>query len=292
VRQSRLKAFHNVALHGGFSRAAEALFLTQPAISEQVRKLEQDHDVLLFSRERKQVQLTSEGEKLFFLTKRLFEIEDQIEDYMTETRAAIEGTLRIVVDSAHHVTGVLTKFRYRYPDVFVSLKTGNSEDVLTDLRSYNAEIGVVGSMSPGNDMASFDLGSTPIVAFAAKGFESDISSEHTLGELIKMPLVLREHGSKTRQKLEDEATRQGLVLTPAIEAEGREAIREIVASGAGIGFVSRAEFGLDDRLMQITLKDTDIQMSETLVFLNQRRDVRVIRAFSALAEEQRLNPPT
>ena len=68
MRHSQLKAFHYVALHGGFSRAAEALFLTQPAISEQVRKLEQDHDVLLFHRERKRVQLTDAGERLFRLT--------------------------------------------------------------------------------------------------------------------------------------------------------------------------------------------------------------------------------
>ena len=89
MRQSQLKAFHNVALHGGFSRAAEALFLTQPAISEQVRKLEQDHDVLLFERKRKRVQLTQVGERLFRLTKQYFEIEQQIEDFMSETGAAI-----------------------------------------------------------------------------------------------------------------------------------------------------------------------------------------------------------
>ncbi len=285
MRQSQLKAFHNVALYGGFSRAAEALFLTQPAVSEQVRKLEKDHDVLLFYRERKQVRLTPEGENLFLLTKKLFEIEEQIEEYMSETRAAIEGTLRIIVDSAHHVTGILSSFRERYPNVHVSFRTGNSEEVLAALRSYNAEIGVVGSVSPGNDMTSFDLGSTPIVAFAARGLQSVHSSELSLRELADMPLVFREKGSKTRQKLEAEAAKQGLQLAPVIEAEGREAIREIVASGAGIGFVSKAEFGRDDRLLQIPLKNVDIQMNETLIFLNQRNDVKVIRAFMSFAEE-------
>lgn len=282
MRQSQLKAFHNVALHGGFSRAAEALLLSQPAISEQVRKLEQDHDVLLFLRDRKRVSLTSEGEQLYILTKRYFEVEQQIEEYMSETRATVEGTLRIIADSAHHVTDILSRFRARYPKVFVSLRTGNTEDVLGALRSYNAEIGVVGSMSPGNDLEVMDLGATQIVAFAAKGTLPAGKQNISLQELSALPLVFREPGSKTRQKIETEALKQGVALVPAIEAEGREAMREVVASGAGIGFVSLAEFGNDDRLESIPLSGVDITMSESLVFMAQRRDVRVIRAFMTL----------
>ncbi len=283
MRQSQLKAFHNVALHGGFSRAAEALFLTQPAISEQVRKLEQDHDVLLFQRKRKRVQLTTAGEQLFRYTKQYFEIEQQIEDYMSETGSAIEGELRIIADSAHHVTDILGRFRQHYPDVAISLRAGNTEDILEELRAYNAEIGVVGSLSPGKDMATLSLGTTEISAFAAKGLLPKSKNNLSLHELSELPLIFREKGSKTRDKLEEEARIKGVTLTPAIVAEGREAVREVVASGAGIGFVSQAEFGHDNRLMQIKLKDIDIHMSETMVHLTQRRDVKVIRAFMEFA---------
>ena len=83
MRYSQLKAFHCVALYGGFSRAAEAIFQTQPALSEQVRRLEQDYDVLLFHRERKRVRLTEAGTNLFVLTKRYFEVEQHIEEYLS-----------------------------------------------------------------------------------------------------------------------------------------------------------------------------------------------------------------
>ncbi|MEM7260294.1 MAG: LysR family transcriptional regulator, partial [Pseudomonadota bacterium] len=96
---SQLKAFHSVALHGGFSRASEQVFLTQPALSEHVRRLEQDHDVLLFRREKKRVYLTEAGTQLFHLTTRLFEVEQEINDYLLETRSSVEGELRIMVDS-------------------------------------------------------------------------------------------------------------------------------------------------------------------------------------------------
>ncbi|MFK7938695.1 MAG: LysR substrate-binding domain-containing protein [Roseovarius sp.] len=283
MRQSQLKAFHYVALHNGFSRAAEALFLTQPAVSEQVRKLEQDHDVLLFHRKRKRIQLTEPGAKLFRFTKQYFEIEQQIEDFMLETRAAIEGELRIIADSAHHVTEILSQFRQRYPNVTISLRVGNTEDILDELRAYNAEIGVVGSLSPGKDMATFNLGATELIAFAADGVLPHEQTSLSLQDLTKLPLIFRETGSKTRSKLEQEAAKKGIVLTPAITAEGREAVREVVASGGGIGFVSRAEFGVDHRLVPITLDGVDIQMSETMVHLSQRSDVKLIRAFMDFA---------
>jgi LysR family transcriptional regulator, low CO2-responsive transcriptional regulator len=283
MRQSQLRAFHHVAALGGFSRAAEALFLTQPAISEQVRKLEQAYDVLLFYRERKRVRLTETGEHLFLLTKQLFEVEQRIVDYMTETRAAVEGELRIIADSAHHVVGMLSRFRARYPGVTVSLRSGNTEEILHELRSYNAEIGVIGEAPSGPDMAVLDLGESAIIAFAARGLLADPAAGLTLAEAAQFPLILRETGSKTRASLDDEAARQGLVLTPAIVAEGREAVREMVASGAGIGFVSLAEFGHDPRLVQIPLNGVDLTMREAIVHLSQRHEVRVIRAFMEFA---------
>ncbi len=278
MRYSQLRAFHNVAIHGGFSRAAEALGLTQPAISEQVRKLEQEHDVLLFNRDRKQVRLTPAGEDLLFRTKQLFEVEQRIAEFLSEGRASLEGRLRIIADSAHHVTRPLEAFRSRYPEVFVTLRTGNTEQVLTALRNYDAEIGVVGSLDPGPDMASHDLGMSSIIAFAARSF-LDNPGPRSVAELARLPLVFREQGSRTRQKLEQEAGRQGITLHPVAEVEGREAMREVVASGAGIGFVSKAEFGNDDRLIRIEIKDANLSMSETLVYLQQRRDLRIIRAF-------------
>ncbi|SEL25547.1 aminoethylphosphonate catabolism associated LysR family transcriptional regulator [Roseovarius nanhaiticus] len=283
MRHSQLRAFHYVAAHGGFSRAAEALFLTQPAVSEQVRKLEQEHDVLLFHRERKRVRLTETGEHLFLLTRQLFEVEQRIADYMSETRAAIEGELRIVADSAHHVIDLLSQFRQRYPGVTVSLRSGNTEEILAELRGYNADIGVIGDAPTGPDLELLDLGQTPIIAFAARGLLQAPEAGLTLTEALTYPLVLREHGSKTRASIEEEVARQKLTMAPGIVAEGREAVREIVASGAGIGFVSLAEFGHDTRLVQIPLNGVDIRMRETIVHLGQRRDVRVIRTFMEFA---------
>jgi len=286
MRYSHLRAFHHVALHGGFSRAAAMLGQTQPALSDQVRRLEQDHDVLLFHRDGRRIRPTAAGEALFVLTRRFFEAEDAIAEQLERARAAPKGTLRIVADSALHVTRALGAFRARHPGVFVRLGSGNSEEVLAELRGYDAEIGIVGSLVPTAEFDAIDLGLAPIVAIAARGLLPPGTVSLGLAELQDLPLVFREKGSRTRRSLEEEARRRGVRLVPAIEVEGREAMREIVASGAGVGFVSEAEIGHDPRIERIPLSGLALGMTETLVCLAMRRDLPVIRAF--MAEVRRL----
>ena len=107
----------------------------------------------------------------------------------------------------------------------------------------------------------------------------------SFAELSKHPLVLRERGSKTRQKLEAMASGQGVALRPAIEAEGREAVREIVASGSGIGFVSQAEFGQDGRLAPIAIDAPEMLMDEALICLRERSGGKLVQAFWSVARE-------
>lgn len=285
MRYSQIRAFHNVALYGGFSRAAEAIRQTQPALSEQVRRLEQDHDVLLFIRDKKNVRLTETGEQLFLLTKQFFEVEQQLDEFLSESGSSIEGQLRIIADSAHHITSILGQFRKRFPNVYITLRSGNTTEIVDELRTYNAEIGIVGSLPVGNEFEVVDLGTTPIHAISKKGYLPKGNTSLSLRDLQSQPLVFREPGSRTRQKLTDAAAVKGIELRPAIEVEGREAMREVVASGAGIGFVSEAEIGNDSRLARITLEDADLEMRESILCMSARRDVRIIRAFMEVAEK-------
>jgi aminoethylphosphonate catabolism LysR family transcriptional regulator len=279
MRYAQLRAFHHVALAEGFSRAADMLNQSQPSVSDQVRRLEVAHDVLLFDRSGRKVRLTEAGEGLFKLTKSFFEIEDGIAVYLDRNRAAIAGRLRIVADSAVHVTQAIGRFRVSHPKVAISLWSGNTEDVLARLRSYDAEVGVVGNIGDDPDLDRVPLGETPIVAIAAHGLIPGEPRSIDFRDLGNWPLVIREPGSRTRAKLEAAAARAGIQLAPAIEVEGREAMREVVASGAGLGFVSEAEFGHDTRLRRIAISSAELSMAETLVTLRARRDVPVIRAF-------------
>ncbi len=284
MRYVQLRAFHYVAIEGGFSRAAEALRLTQPAISDQVRRLELEYDVLLFHRHKRRVDLTEDGRRLLEITNRLFEVEAQAHDFLSESRALRAGRLRIIADSAIHLTEILTAFRARYPNVQISLRSGNSEEVIRALYDYSAELGVLGNIPEARDLTVIGFGATPIVAFAGLTTPWADLAAFDLAAANDFPLVLREPGSKTRQKVEEAAAAGlGVTLTPAIEAEGREAVREIVAAGGGIGFVSQAEFRPDPRIRSFPIAGPPIQMDEALVYLTERGEGRLIKAFASLA---------
>lgn len=283
MRYVQLRAFHNVATSGGFSRAAELLRLTQPAVSDQVRRLEEEYDVLLFNRVRKQITLTPEGEALLQITRRMFDNEREALDLLTERRAFRSGNLRIIADSALHLVGVLTRFRQKYPMVRIHVQTGNSDSVTAALQRYEADIGVVGHVPDSGEFELVPLGRSPIIAFDSVNYPTLRQGSLRLADLPSLPLVLREQGSRTRAKLEQAAAAAGLTLSPVVVAEGREAVREIVAAGAGIGFVSLAEFGEDRRLRRIDLLDAPgMEMDETLVCLPERRDTKLVGAFLAM----------
>jgi aminoethylphosphonate catabolism LysR family transcriptional regulator len=250
-----------------------------------VRKLEEEYDVILFNRHKKQVSLTRSGQQLLEITRRLFEVEKQALELLSESRALRSESLRVVADSAHHMLHILGRFRERYPGIAMVVSSGNSEEVIAQLYDYEAEVGILGEVPESRDFEVIKLSSTPLIAFTNRDHPLSRRRSITLAELSEQLLVLRERGSKTRQSIEAAARAKGMTLVPSIEAEGREAVREIVATGGGVGVVSAAEFGQDPRLVPIPLSDSEVLMDEALVCLRERAAGKVIRAFFETARE-------
>ena len=281
---SQLRAFHCVATYGGFSKAAEKTQHSQPVLSGHVKQLEEFYDNLLFKREKKRISLTSAGKELFILTKQFFEVEEQINSHLSKSSASVSGKIRIVADSAIHIIKILKSFRKNYPDVIIDLTIGNSKEVTTSIRNYDAEIGVIGSPVEGPDLQTLTLETSKIKAITSKKFFNKIPKSLSFQDLEQLPLVFRENGSHTRKTLIEEALKQKKQLVPVIEVTGREGLHELVANGLGIGFVSQAEIGQDPRLAHIDIDAGHTEMTETLMYLTARKEVPVIRAFLKAAE--------
>lgn len=248
VSHAQLKAFHAVAVYGSFTRAAERLFLTQPAVSDQVRKLEERYGALLFHRNKRSVRLSELGERLLAVTQRLFAIEAEAEELLSASSALQTGTLTLAVDAPVHVLPQIARFCERYPGIAVRVETGNTDESLQRLFSYQADLALLGRDVSDERLLSLTLRNDPIVAFVSLSHPWAGRESIRLADLDDMPLVLREQGSVTRQTLEEEMSRAGLRIRPAIQVEGREASREAVVAGIGVGVVSAAEFGADTRV--------------------------------------------
>ena len=279
MRHTQIKAFHHVALHGGFSRAAEALGLSQPALSEQVRQLEAQYDLLLFRRQNRRVELTERGRELFQMTSRFFENESAIASFLDGASASLRGSLRVMVDSTAHATGPLRGFRAQHPDVKLNISHGNSREVLAALRAYEVEIGIFGSQPEAGDLTMIELGLSPIIAIAGSQSFASLPDSITMAGLADVPLIFREQGSETQARVMQAAKQAGVKLDAMIIAESREAARDLVAEGFGIGFVVESEIGNDTRLKRLRLEGVSLSMPETLAHLSARQDVPVIRSF-------------
>ena len=270
---SQLRAFHCVATYGGFSKAAEKTQHSQPVLSGHVKQLEEFYDNLLFKREKKRISLTLAGKELFILTKQFFEVEEQINSHLSKSSASVSGKIRIVADSAIHIIKILKSFRKNYPDVIIDLTIGNSKEVTTFIRNYDAEIGVIGSPVEGPDLQTLTLETSKIKAIASKKFFNKIPKSLSFQDLEQLPLVFRENGSHTRETLIAEALKQKKQLVPVIEVTGREGLHELVANGLGIGFVSQAEIGQDPRLAHIDIDAGHTAVSYTHLTLPTKRIV-------------------
>ena len=284
VSHAQLKAFHAVAVHGSFTRAAK-LFLTQPAISDQVRKLEERFGVLLFHRNKRSVHLTDLGERLLGITQRLFVIEAEAQELLQDSRALQTGSLVLAVDAPVHVLPQIARFCERYPGISVKIETGNTDESLARLFSYQADLALLGREVSDERLLSLALRNDPMVAFVARSHPWASRESICLADLDDTPLVLRETGSVTRQTLEEEMSRAGYRIRPAIQVEGREAAREAVVVGIGVGVVSAAEFGADARVCALPITDCTRRLTETLVCLREQSSRRVVATFLDMVRE-------
>jgi aminoethylphosphonate catabolism LysR family transcriptional regulator len=283
---SQLRAFHAVATHGGFTKAAEKLGLTQPALSDHVRKLERRFDVELFHRHKRTVTPTELGRRLLEITRRQFEMEDEAIELLKESQALKVGSLRIAGGAPLHIVKLIANFQKSYPGIRITLSNGNSDEVLRKIFDYSADIGELGQAPDDERLLVLPIRTDPIVAFVPKDHAWAERKKISLVELSREPMVLREVGSTTRHLVEAELRRLGVAAKLVMEVEGREAAREAVAAGIGVGVVSEPEFGHDERLVRIELTDCQASMTESLVCLKERANLRLIAAFLAAAQNQ------
>ena len=204
---------------------------------------------------------------------------------LQDSQALQTGSLVLAVDAPVHVLPQIARFCERYPGISVKIETGNTDESLARLFNYQADLALLGREVSDDRLLSLRLRSDPMVAFVARTHPWAGRSSICLSDLEDTPLVLREIGSVTRQTLEEEMSQAGLRMRAAIQVEGREAAREAVVVGIGVGVVSAAEFGSDSRVIALPITDCKRRLTETLVCLQEQSSRRVVATFLDIVRE-------
>jgi aminoethylphosphonate catabolism LysR family transcriptional regulator len=285
MTHTQLRAFHAVAEAGGFTRAAARIHVTQPTLSGQVAALEEGYGVKLFERRGRGVELTDLGRGLHDVTRRLFGQEVEAEQLLTAARGLTSGLLRVGADAPYHVIPLLATFNRRHPGIRLSMSFGNSERVLQELLDRRCDIAVLADIGADARIHAVPFRRDRLVAFVARGHAWAGRRSLRLAELAGQRLVLRELGSTTRAIFERAIAEAGIEPGEMLEIGSREAVREAVAAGLGIGVVFESEFGRDPRLHRLHFRDADLRAVEYAACLQERRPVRVVHAFFDLLQE-------
>jgi aminoethylphosphonate catabolism LysR family transcriptional regulator len=281
---TQLKAFQAVAQCGGFSKAATQLSLTQPALSDHVRKLEEAHGVQLFLRHARGVALTDTGRKLYTITERLFEVERQADELLSKAANLEEGQITIGADAAVHILPHMSRFMTAYPRIAMRLISGNSAELIGHLQGFAIDFAVTAERPQNEAIGAIKLRQDRLVVVAPKIGELLKAKTVSLSRIADVPLVLREQGSMTRKLLLEEMQRRGLRARQIIEIEGREAVCETVAQGLGVAVMSAGEIASDQRLRVVEFSDWSARMEEWLLYLKARAELHLIKSFLASCE--------
>ncbi len=279
MRLTQLRSFHAVATEGSFTRAAQALHVSQPTVTTQVRQLEDLYQVELFHRTGRRIRPTEIGERLLQLSRQIFGLEHEAVQVLRDAGELRSGHLRVAAVGPSHVTKMLAAFNQRYPDINISVGTGNSEDVLTRLLDYSADVGVLAQVLKDKRFVSVPYSEHPIVIFCNADHRFARRRSIRTAELQGEKLILREQGSTTRKAIESALKAAGVQPTVVMEVASREIIREAVLQGLGVAAVSEVEYVPGAGLHAVRISDAQIKTYAHVVCLAERRDMRLIRAF-------------
>jgi LysR family transcriptional regulator, low CO2-responsive transcriptional regulator len=282
MSQSALRAFHLVAQSGGFTKAAQAGGVSQPTLSAQVRSLEEANGIRLFDRRGRTVALTPLGQNLHAITARLFAAEDDAKALLAGARNLARGHLRVAADSATHVMPLLAELKQRRPGLTFSLAVGNSSDVLRQVLDHAVDVAVMAKHVSDPRVHALRLRTDRLVLFVPRSHPWGSRKSVALEALAGQDLVIRERGSITREVFEARLAEAGVKPGALVEVQTREAVREAVAAGFGIGIIFDSEFGQDPASAKLTVKGADLNVAEYVVCLEERRRLPLVRALLEL----------
>jgi DNA-binding transcriptional LysR family regulator len=285
----RLQVFHTVARLLSFTKAAETLHMTQPAVTFQVRQLEEYFNTRLFDRTHNRISLTDAGKRVYEYADRIFELYAEMENGVREITGEISGALMIGASTTiaeYMLPTLLGDFNNRYPEVSIHLKVSNSEGIVSMVENNTIDLGVVESPVGNKNLVVETCKQDQLVAIVPPGHPLARGSSLQFSELLDYPFICREEGSGTREVINDyldglPGCAAGLKLS--MELGSPEAVKGAVEAGMGVSVVSKATVQKELRLGTLVTLTLDPPLFRPFSFVHQKQKFK-LRVMEELLE--------
>ncbi len=283
----QLATFQAVAKHRSYVRAAEELHFSQPAVSAQIRHLEESLGIKLFDQIGRKTHLTQAGEELYLYSQKIFSVIDETMDVMEALRSPYYGRLSVGADTtvgSYVIPGLLGKFRQIYPQVEILLQVLNRASLVEAIFNNRVELAVMGSVPDDAPVEIEPFAFNPLVLVAAPTHRLAGLKNVPIEELGREHFLLREQGSGTRAALEKALEDAGLPLQVSMQVGNNSAIKQGVAAGLGIALISRVAIDMEletNRLVILDVEGFPIIRQWRLVHVKDKYLSATARAFKS-----------
>lgn len=282
----QLSVFEAVARHLSYSRAAEELHLTQPAVSMQIKQLEENAGTPLFEQLGKKIYLTEAGRELSHYSRVIAQQLAEAESVLGELKGLQRGKLKISVASTanYFVPQLLAIFSQRFPTVTVSLDVTNRQALLAQLVNNEMDMAIMGQPPEGMHLVAESFMENPLVVIAPVNHPLAATKKIPLARLQSETFLVREQGSGTRVAMERFFSQHGIQFQAGMEMSSNEAIKQAVQAGLGLGILSLHTIELEletKRLKVLDVKGFPIMRHWYVVHRKDKRLSTAAQAFKA-----------
>jgi LysR family transcriptional regulator, low CO2-responsive transcriptional regulator len=255
----QLQILQEIAKHGSFTRAAEELDLTQPTVSQQIKKLTQTIGMPLFDQLGKQLYLTAAGKEVLAASTTISQKFADLEIALDELKGLKQGRINLVASTTakYFVPRLLGTFRRKHPEIALALQITNQEGVLSRLANNQDDLYFTGRPPSEMDIELRPILENPLVVVASSEHPLAKEKNITLKRLAAEPFIFREPGSGTRLVIEQCLAENRVSVEVVMELSSNEAIKQAIAGGLGISILSQHSLALENQQGLLTILNVE-----------------------------------
>ena len=284
---AELKAFDATARSGSMSAAARLLGIRQPTISAHIAGLEKRFNVELFERRGRGVELTTFGLALHEVSNRIYRAEQQATLLLLSGRSRYEGHLKICAVGPYNLLPVIKDYRALFPRIRLAVSVGDSRQIVDKILDHRDDVGLLLHAVKDERVHCIPYRQQALMIFASVDHPLAQRKLLNFSDLDGCEFVLREQGSQTRSVFEAGLAAAAIQVRSSLEMGSREAVREAVAQGLGLGVVAQTAFVPDARLAVLPITDMKLSTHVHVICLAERRAAPLIAGFLNVVEKIR-----
>jgi DNA-binding transcriptional LysR family regulator len=285
INLNQLRVFYHAAKNLNYTAAANELFITQPAVTAQMKAFEESCNLKLFKKRGRSLFLTDEGRALYAYAKKIFKYEKEIESAIEDMHELKRGVLSLGTTKAYaryFMPLMLSTFHENYPNIKIQLNEGSSLDMIYSLLDFKNEVAVIAKAEDLSEVNFYPFSKEEMAVIVTPGHPLTRKKAVSFKELAEEPFIMKEKGSGTRKLVEQSFAKVNCEPNTLMETSNTEFIKQLVQRGDGISIVVKEAVALElgeKKLAQLPLKNSQIYLDVSIAYLKDQPLSPPARAF-------------